>query len=365
MITVNELFSGIGAFRKALVNLNIPHKIVGISEIDRYAIKSYEAIFGAARNYGDISKVAKLDYADMWTYGFPCQDVSISGLQGGIVKNETRSGLLYEVQRLLVTAASHDELPKYLILENVKNLVGKRFINDFNAWLEWLDGLGYNNYWQVINAKDHGLPQNRERVFVVSIHKSIDNKSFEFPKGFPLDKKLRDLMELEVDETYYLDGKYESILKVNDNYSVLCGGTIGKMHDISRRVYNPEYIAPALHTCGGGYQEPKVFAPRVIGGLGEKKSNAGRQWYQQDRIYDDKVAISVTTSFNPYYIDTTQGRPRKLTPRECWRLQGFGDEDFNAARNVCSISQLYKQAGNSIAVPVAMGILTNLLGGEL
>ena len=105
MITVNELFSGIGAFRKALIKLDIPHRIVGISEIDKYAIKSYEAIFGTARNYGDISKVYKLDYADMWTYGFPCQDVSISGLQGGIVKNKTRSGLLYEVQRLLATAA--------------------------------------------------------------------------------------------------------------------------------------------------------------------------------------------------------------------------------------------------------------------
>ena len=268
MITVNELFSGIGAFRKALEKLDIPYEIIGISEIDKHAIKSYEAIFGATRNYGDISKVKKLDYADMWTYGFPCQDVSISGLQGGIVKNITRSGLLYEVQRLLVNAALDDELPKYLILENVKNLVGKRFINDFNSWLEWLDGLGYNNYWQVINAKDHGLPQNRERVFVVSIHKSIDTGSFKFPKGLPLDKKLYDLMEFEVDEKYYLDGKYESILKVNDNYSILCGGAIGKMHDISRRVYNPEYIAPAMHTCGGGHQEPKVFEPRVIGGIG-------------------------------------------------------------------------------------------------
>lgn len=365
MITVNELFSGIGAFRKALERLGVPHKIVGISEIDKYAIKSYESMYGTTRNYGDISKVDRLDYADMWTYGFPCQDISISGSQAGIVKSTTRSGLLYEVQRLLVTAALYDELPKYLILENVKNLVGKRFVNDFNTWLEWLDGIGYNNYWQVINAKDHGIPQNRERVFVVSIRKDIDTKSFEFPKGVPLDKKLRDLMEFKVGEKYYLDGKYESILKINDNYSMLCGGIIGKMHDISRRVYNPEYISPSLHTCGGGYQEPKVFEPRVIGGIGEKKSNGGRQWYQQDRVYDDNIAISVTTSFNPYYFDAGQGRPRKLIPRECWRLMGFDDKDFDAAKRVCSDRQLYKQAGNSIVVPVAMGILQNLLGGNL
>lgn len=365
MITVNELFSGIGAFRKALERLNIPHKIVGISEIDKYAIKSYESIFGVTRNYGDISKVGKLDYADIWTYGFPCQDISLAGLQCGIVKNKTRSGLLYEVQRLLVNAALDDELPKYLILENVKNLVGKKFINDFNSWLEWLNGLGYNNYWSVINAKDHGVPQNRERVFVVSIRKDIDTGTFEFPGAVPLNKKLRDLMDTDVDEKYYLDGKYESILKINDNYSMLCGGTIGKMHDISRRVYNPEYVAPSLHTCGGGNLEPKVFEPVVIGGVGEKKSNEGRQWYQQDRVYDDKIAISVTTSFNPYYIDSNQGRPRKLTPRECWRLMGFDEKDFNVAEKVCSNSQLYKQAGNSIAVPVAVAILSNLLGGDL
>lgn len=152
MIKVNELFAGIGAFRKALERLNIPHEIVGISEIDKYAIKSYEAIYGATRNYGDISKVAKLDYADLWTYGFPCQDISQAGHQAGIIKGETRSGLLYEVERLLSVAAEHGELPKYLILENVKNLVGKKFIKQFEAWLSWLDELGYNSYWQVINA---------------------------------------------------------------------------------------------------------------------------------------------------------------------------------------------------------------------
>lgn len=159
MIKVNELFAGIGAFRKALERLNIPHEIVGISEIDKYAIKSYEAIYGATRNYGDISKVAKLDYADLWTYGFPCQDISQAGHQAGIIKGETRSGLLYEVERLLSVAAEHEELPKYLILENVKNLVGKKFIKQFEAWLSWLDELGYNSYWQVINAKDCGIPK--------------------------------------------------------------------------------------------------------------------------------------------------------------------------------------------------------------
>lgn len=212
MIKVNELFSGIGAFRKALIRLNIPHEIVGISEIDKYAVKSYEAIYGQTRNYGDISKVEKLDYADLWTYGFPCQDISIAGKQAGIIKGETRSGLLYEVQRLLATADREKELPKFLIMENVKNLVGKKFIDQFNSWVGWLDELGYNTYWQVLDAKDYGIPQHRERVFAVSIRKDVD-EGFQFPSPIPLTKSLFDLLEDEVDEKYYLtEGAIESYI---------------------------------------------------------------------------------------------------------------------------------------------------------
>ena len=207
MVTINELFSGIGAFRKAFENLGIPHRVVGISEIDKFAIKSYEAIFGATRNYGDISKVDKLDYADLWTYGFPCQDISVAGMQKGIVKGETRSGLLYEVQRLLLVAKQHDELPKYLILENVKNLVGKKFLPRFELWIEWLGELGYNTYWQVINSKDCGIPQNRERVFAVSVRRDID-RGFKFPEPIPLEKSMWEYLDEEVDEKFYLSDTY-------------------------------------------------------------------------------------------------------------------------------------------------------------
>lgn len=164
MLKVNELFSGIGAFRKALINLNIPHEVVGISEIDKFAIQSYNALYGETRNYGDISKVEKLDYADLWTYGFPCQDLSIAGKQAGLIKGVTRSGLLYEVQRLLAVASLYDELPKYLILENVKQLVGKRFKPAFDEWIDWLDSIGYNTCWKILNAADYGIPQKRESI---------------------------------------------------------------------------------------------------------------------------------------------------------------------------------------------------------
>jgi DNA (cytosine-5)-methyltransferase 1 len=203
MIKINELFSGIGAFRKALIRLNIPHKIVGISEIDKYAIASYNAIYGETRNYGDISKISKLDYADLWTYGFPCQDLSNAGKQQGMIKGQTRSGLLYEVQRLLGMAALYDELPKYLIMENVKPLVGKKFLPKFTEWTQWLDGCGYNTYWQVMNAAQYGIPQKRERVIAVSIRKDID-EGFTFPAPIPLDVKFRDLLETDVEKKFYL-----------------------------------------------------------------------------------------------------------------------------------------------------------------
>lgn len=208
MLTVNELFAGIGAFRKALIRLGIPHEVVGISEIDKYAIKSYNAIYGETRNYGDISKVERLDYADLWTYGFPCQDISLAGQLKGIVKGETRSGLLYEVQRLLAQAQSDDQLPKYLIMENVKNLVGKKFRADFDSWLEWLDELGYNNYWKVLNAVDYGIPQNRERVFCVSIRKDIDT-GYTFPSPIESATVLMDKLEPveDIDEKYFLSSE--------------------------------------------------------------------------------------------------------------------------------------------------------------
>lgn len=136
-----------------------------------------------------------------------CQDISLAGLQKGIVKGETRSGLLYEVERLLYTAKETDTLPKYLIMENVKPLIGAKFKPDFDRWLGVLDSLGYDNYYQVLNAKDYGIPQNRERVFCISIRKDLE-QGFEFPKKIPLTKTVIDFLEKDVDEKYYLSDDY-------------------------------------------------------------------------------------------------------------------------------------------------------------
>ena len=209
MLNVLSLFSGIGAFEKALENLGIPHKVVAYCEIDKYASKAYSIIHDVPeeKNLQDVTKVDILDIderVDLITYGFPCQDISNAGKQKGFTDENgerTRSGLFFEALRII------DEYkPKFAIAENVKALTSKKFANEFKTVLESLDEVGYNNYYQVLNAKDYGIPQNRERVFIISIRKDID-KGFSFPQPIPLTLKLKDLLEDEVDEKYYLSEK--------------------------------------------------------------------------------------------------------------------------------------------------------------
>jgi DNA (cytosine-5)-methyltransferase 1 len=175
MLNVFEAFAGIGAQAAALRNIGVDYKVVGISEIDKRAIKAYNIIHGDTPNFGDISKIdpTTLPDIDLFTYSFPCQDLSCAGLGRGI-NEETRSGLLWECRKIIDA-----KKPKYLLLENVKQLVGKKHIEDFNKWIAYLESVGYNTYWKVLNAKDFGVPQNRERVFAVSILKEHD-KGFTF-----------------------------------------------------------------------------------------------------------------------------------------------------------------------------------------
>ena len=262
MIKVLSLFSGIGAFEKALKRVGIDYELVNYCEIDKYASKSYSLIHGVdeSMNFGDITKIDETKLPtdiDLVTYGFPCQDISISGKRQGLFNEDstrTRSGLFFDALRIIEVTK-----PKIAIAENVKNLTSTKFTDQFKIVLDSLDVAGYNNYWKVLNAKDYGVPQNRERVFIVSIRKDMDRGLFEFPEAFPLQKRLKDVLEDEVDEKYYIDHKFESVTSVNEHYSLLNGGTIGKMHDISRRAYSVDYVAPSLHTCGGGNREPKII----------------------------------------------------------------------------------------------------------
>lgn len=328
-----ELFAGIGSQTQALKNIGVPHEVVAISEIDKYAIQSYEAIHGKVKNMGDIRAIKELPKADMWTYSFPCQDISVAGKGAGI-KEGTRSGLLFEVERLLKVAAENGTLPKYLLLENVKNLVSKKFRADFDSWLFCLSELGYANYWKVLNAKDYGIPQNRERVFCVSIRGP--HMPFIFPEKQELKLRLRDMIDRVVDEKYYLkestirsilaskfNARRDSIrqpegiaccLKARDFHEPQCvqvgeltGEKWDKMHDISRRVYDTEGLSPTVHCQGGGNTELKIAENFVLGGLQE---------HQTPRT--DGISPSLTEAMGkgggqtPIIIDTNQATAERF-----------------------------------------------------
>ena len=326
-----ELFAGIGSQTQALTNIGIAHKVVAISEIDKYAIQSYEAMHGKANNLGDIRKIEELPDADLWTYSFPCQDISVAGKGAGI-KEGTRSGLLFEVERLLRVASEKGTLPKYLLLENVKNLVSKKFKADFDKWLDFLAELGYTNYWKVLNAKDYGIPQNRERVFCVSIRGK--HEPFVFPKPKELTIRLRDMIDETVDERFYLkESTIRSILRSTFNsrrdsirpvdglantllardwrgpqcvqVGEVVGGKWDKMHDISKRVYEPDGIAPTVHCQQGGNTELKIAEDFVLGGL---------QKHQTPRT--DGISPTLTEAMGkgggqtPIIIDTAEPKER-------------------------------------------------------
>ena len=251
MLRVFEAFAGYGSQSIALRNLGVEYEVVAISEIDKYAIKAYEAIHGPTNNLGDICKINPSDIPDhdLFTYSFPCQDLSVAGKQAGLGKG-TRSGLLYECEKVIEA-----KKPKYLLLENVKNLVGKKFKPQFDEWLEYLEGLGYTNYWQVLNAKNYGVPQNRERVFVVSI--LGEHEPYEFLKPIPLDKCIADILEDKVDEKYYINKPFHLVNKGHQAELDIKG------QDCIKRAYSTDKIAPTLTTMQGGMREPKILEHKI------------------------------------------------------------------------------------------------------
>lgn len=426
MLRLLELFGGIGACSRALDHLGIEYEIADYVEIDKYAVQSYNAIHGTHFETQDVTKWDKQLDVDLIMHGSPCQDFSIAGKNmGGNEGSGTRSSLMYETIRIVSNLK-----PKYVLWENVKNILSEKHIYNFYMYLDKMDELGYRNYYKVLNAKDYGIPQNRERVFTVSIRKDI-KEEFVMPEPFPLDKRLKDLLEDEVDEKYYLSDELLNYFLRNNKKQELKGNnfsfgysdgnviansvtpksnarmtdnfvSVKQIGNLTRnanrenpnrgRLYDQNGLSPTLGTMEGGNLQP--FVPVLLGGFGEKKSNNGTQFYQQDRVYSaDGVAMAHPANLPDgsykYAIDeqnklvrddgtvgtiTTDGsspkhnnrvsnglRIRKLTPRECWRLMGFDDQAFDQAEKVCSNSQLYKQAGNSIVVDVLEKILTNLL----
>ena len=201
-IKILELFGGIGACSKALERIGIDYEIADYVEIDKYAVKSFNAMHDTCFETQDICEWDKDIDCDLIMHGSPCQDFSLAGKQaGGDEGSGTRSSLMYETVRIVKKLK-----PKYVIWENVKNVISKKHKHNFDNYLEKMEELGYTNYYQVLNAKDYGIPQNRERVFTISIRKDL-NQIFEFPPKQELKLKLKDMLEDEVDEKYYLSEK--------------------------------------------------------------------------------------------------------------------------------------------------------------
>lgn len=377
---VLSLFSGIGAFEKALDRLEIPYELVNFCEFDKYAIKSYCAIHGVdeSKNLGDITKVdekALPKDIDLITYGFPCQDISLAGKQKGLFNEDgtqTRSGLFFEALRIIEATQ-----PRVAIAENVKNLTSKKFSEQFEIVLNSLEAAGYNNYWKVLNAKDYGIPQNRERVFIVSIRKDIDNGSFEFPEAFPLETKLKDLLEDEVDDSFYL--KETKDFFIRNSFKQEANGNGFRF---SPHVKDNANIAKTITTHAGGRMDDNfvidINTEEALFKFDSKNpllvmdedgtvyvKEAVKKGYSEAKDGDSinlefpnsmtrrgrvgkQVAQTLTTS--PQQAVVVVPDIRKLTQKECFRVMDFDDEDYEKCCSVNTGTQLYKQAGNSIVV---------------
>ena len=350
----------------------------GKSKLDKMSKDKLKQLYIASvctRNYGDISLANKIkikEDIDLFTFSSPCQSFSICGKQEGL---NGVSGLLLECEKFIEI-----NKPKFLLLENVKNLVGKRFIKDFENWLAILDNLGYNSYWTILNSKDFNVPQNRERVFCISIRKDID-KGYSFPKGIGTNKCIQDILEDNVDDKYYLKQEIVKRFKIKPIGDTIVGTTAPEFRTIGQRdiVYNPNGIMGTLTATD--YKQPKQII--VIGNVDKKG------WFDvEKRVYDKnglsptlttnssnspKIVtsgksdeVSSTIIKNQELIINTKGdinnkfTIRRLTPRECWRLMDFDDDSFDKVKDYISDSQLYKQAGNSIVVACLEYIFKNL-----
>ena len=346
-----DLFAGIGGFRLGMEAAG--HECVGFCEIDKFARKSYKAIHDTKGEIElhDITTVSDdtvrgIGRVDVICGGFPCQAFSIAGKRQGF--EDTRGTLFFEIARFASILR-----PRLLFLENVKGLLNHDGGDTFETILSALDELGYDAEWQVLNSKNFGVPQNRERVFI------IGHLRGECTRGvFPFRGESQSISSQSVvrignvnpsgsgmnGEVYQADGLAPT-LTTNKGEGIKIAGNIPGNHNQNSRVYEINGLAPTLSTMQGGGQEPKI----IQRGHG----------YNQGGEHE----IAPTLTSNSYHENNhlSNGfRIRKLTPRECWRLQGFPDWAFDKAQEVNSNSQLYKQAGNSVTVNVIEAIAREL-----
>ena len=312
-----DLFAGVGGFRLGMESAG--HKCIGFCEIDKFARASYKAIHDTKGEIElhDITAVSdesirRIGRVDMICGGFPCQAFSIAGNRRGF--EDTRGTLFFEIARFASILR-----PKYLLLENVKGLLNHENGVTFETIISTLDELGYNVEWQVLNSKNFGVPQNRERVFIVGHLRGECTR-----RVFPLGRENQSISS-------------QSVVKIgNVNPSGI---------GMNGEVYQADGIAPTIRAYQGGGLEPKII----------QRSHGYNQGGEHD------IAPTITSNSYQENNHLSDGyRIRKLTPRECWRLQGFPDWAFDKAQEVNSNSQLYKQAGNSVTVNVIAAIAERL-----
>lgn len=406
-IRVFTAFSGYDSQCMALDRLHqhnpdFTYELVGWAEIDKYAIQAHNAVYPqwAERNYGDISKIdwEQVPDFDLFTYSSPCQDFSQAGKQaGGTEGSGTRSSLLWECRRAILA-----KRPKYLLMENVAALVSQKFIRLFNAWQLELESYGYRNFAKVLNAKDYGVPQNRERIFMVSV---LDESArYEFPDPMPLTIRLKDVLEKEVEERYYLSEKALEGMQRRHNGDGFCyesdsreyskcitteegDGTNlanyikdpivlgwsrsqeGKGEVISR---HPVKVANCVTAGKRDNTQNYVVEPMIGAFRGrnpENPSERGRSngmYKQRLEINENGTSNTLTGVQKDNMVIEYGYRIRKLTERECFRLMDVPEEYIDRLMNDTGFivwngkkyvqvprlarSRLYKMAGNSIVV---------------
>lgn len=392
-----DLFAGIGGFRLGMESAG--HECVGFCEIDKFARKSYKAIHNTEgeREYHDITAVSDEEWrelrgtVDIICGGFPCQAFSIAGKRKGFL-DETRGTLFFEIAR-----AAEQIKPRTLFLENVKGLLSHDKGRTFGIILNTLDELGYDCQWQLLNSKNFGVPQNRERVFIIGNLRGSSGREV-----FPITGNDTTFNNKRIQKVGNIrkKGKSQSgdVFNSAGLAPTLCSTTTMKdppkiivlnkesgMPRETNRVYSSDGLSPTLNTMQGGGREPKIAIPVLTPDRAEKRQNGRRFKEDGEPMFtltaQDKHGVAIiqkprgfnkggeheiapTLSANSWHennlLKSGDIRVRKLTPRECWRLQGFPDWAFDKAQEVNSNSQLYKQAGNSVTVNVIAEIARRL-----
>ncbi len=405
---VGSDFSGVGAFNQALKRLGIDYEEVFACDMDKHARKTFIHNYGEPKYYPEnvYDREIPTESLDIYMTSPPCQSFSLAGKRKG--EQDERGILFYNSHEFIKV-----NKPRYFIFENVKGLLSDNGGKTFGRWIELLGGKSVNGnqviftdensapyhiYWKVLNAKNYGVPQNRERVFIIGIRDDADN-NFNFPKPFELKKRLKDVLEENVNEKYYLSekliswitshrekresknafpmnkngingcitaryfktGAEDPYVQTFDTPKVklqLTGGKWDKTHEQSGRVYDENGISPTIHTMGGGGQEPKVAIGAIRGRNPDNpiSRQSGLPTQQMLEVNENGTSNCLTTVQKDNVV-VEQFRIRKLTPRECFRLMDFPDSfDFS----VVSDSQAYKQAGNSIVVNVLCELIKKL-----